>query len=111
MRSVYSSFLVHTYISDIFTDLLIIIEWLNLDPQKMAYNAIGILIVHKIISVAGFWSKERNIYRCLLQLFDLVAVQEIYVCHLNIIKQYTQYKQYKTNNPNTSKKIKREKNT
>ena len=68
--------------------------------------------MHKIISVAGFWSKERNIYRCLLQLFDLVAVQEIYVCHLNIIKQYTQqYKQYKTNNSNTSKKVKREKNT
>ena len=63
----------------------------------MTYNAIGILIIHKIISVDGyrFWSTERNTYRCLLQLFDLVVVQEIYVSHLNSIQQYRQYKQYK----------------
>ena len=32
MRSVYSSFLVHIF--DVFTDLLIIFEWLQLEPNK-----------------------------------------------------------------------------
>ena len=97
MRSVYGSFFVHLF--DMFTDLLIIVEWLqleangkdtvpNIDARTMAYNAIGVLLLHKIVSVFVFWTKERNIHRCILQFFDLLVFQEIYLTHNKILNSF-----------------------
>ena len=94
LRSVYSSFLVHIF--DVFTDLLVIIEWFSLskddtphiDPNALAINATCVLILHKMISVFVFWTKERNYRRCILQFFDLLLIEEIYVAHSKIVNKF-----------------------
>ena len=57
MRSVYGSFLVHSF--DIATDIIVILQWwyddkLNdidhIDTRLMAQFSIGVVIFHKIIS-------------------------------------------------------------
>ena len=98
MRSVYSSFFVHIF--DVFTDYLIVIQWFELgrqeketgedivqhvDPIIMGYCGIAVIVTHKIASVVAFWSKEKNLARCILVFFDLLIFQEIYVSHLNIV--------------------------
>ena len=97
LRSVYGSFFVHIF--DVFTDLVVIVEWLRLEPNNkdvvphidataMAINAICVLFVHKIVSVLAFWTKEGNITRCILQFFDLLVIQEVYVAHSKIVNNF-----------------------
>ena len=78
MRSVYSSFLVHSF--DIATDLIVIIEWLtekdkeHIDSKLMAYFSIGVIVFHKLISSFAIWIVEKNIFRAILQLFDFLNI-------------------------------------
>ena len=82
LRNVYSPLAVHIF--DVFTDTLVIVSWLsypdisgdNIDPEVMAISAFIVLIAHKIISFIAFWSKERRIRRCILQVFDLLIFEE-----------------------------------
>ena len=89
MRSVYSSFLVHSF--DIATDLIVILEWLNdknvehVDSKLMAYFSIGVIVFHKIISSFAIWISEKNLNRAILQLFDVLIYQEIYYGHSKIV--------------------------
>eukprot|EP01084_Bolivina_argentea_P259444 437760_1 len=74
MRSVYCAFVVHVF--DVLTDVLVIIEWWNLeqsgtdipniDPKTMALCGIVVLLFHKFISTIVFWAKEKKITRCIL---------------------------------------------
>lgn len=95
IKGIYGSGLVHIF--DVFSDLLIIVEWysnnddnshLRIKSETFADISIIVLIFHKIIGVLAFWSKERNIYRCILQLFDVLIFQEIYICHAKLLKKY-----------------------
>ena len=101
MRGVYSSFFIHIF--DVFTDYLIIVEWFELgnnknsdeiavdhvDPTIMAYCGSGILLFHKFIMFIAFWTKERNILRCILAVCDLLIFQEIYVSHARMVHNYS----------------------
>merc|ERR1712228_395117 len=97
MRCVYTSLAVHSF--DVLTDILVIISWWNLekgadaevdniDSRLMALCAIIVLLFHKFVSTIAFWIKEKNIYRCFLQLFDLLIFEEIYVSHKQIVSQF-----------------------
>eukprot|EP01084_Bolivina_argentea_P303497 523989_1 len=93
MREVYMSFAVHIF--DIFTDILVIIEWWNLeqngkdveniDTKIMAICAITVLLFHRFITTFAIWIKEMNIQRCFLQLLDLLIFEEIYASHKKIV--------------------------
>ena len=98
MRSVYSSFIVHSF--DIVTDLMVIVQWWyeeecndidnecvstdNVDTKLMAYVSIGVIFFHKIISSTLIYLCEGDIIRALLQFFDLLIFQEIYLGHQKI---------------------------
>merc|ERR1712129_542415 len=96
MRSVYTSLAVHSF--DVLTDALVIISWWNLeindneidniDSKLMAKCAIAVLIFHKLFSVIAFWVKEGFTYRCVLQFFDLLIFEEIYVSHKQIVNTF-----------------------
>eukprot|EP01084_Bolivina_argentea_P132877 234485_1 len=96
MRSVYGSFVVHTF--DVLTDILVIIEWWNLEKYEgdinhinsniMAICALTVLLFHRIISTIAFWAKEANIIRCIFQFVDILIFEEIYVSHKQIISQF-----------------------
>eukprot|EP01083_Nonionella_stella_P017990 50333_1 len=93
MRGVYGALAVHSF--DVLTDVLVINQWLNtsntpgdhVDPQAMAYSAIGVLIFSKILSTSAIYLKEKNIFRCILQLFDLLIFTEIYESHRKVVHQ------------------------
>ena len=94
MRSVYGSLAVHAF--DVLTDVLVILNWWHyeqdgdvkdVDARIMAWCGIAVLLFHKLISVIAFWAKEANIYRCILQFFDLLIFEEIYVSHKRILIQ------------------------
>ena len=93
MRSVYSSFIVHSF--DITTDIMVIIQWWfeesgsnenieNINTRLMAQMSIGVLIFHKIMSTFSIYYIEKNYFRALLQFFDLLILQEIYNAHEKI---------------------------
>eukprot|EP01084_Bolivina_argentea_P132876 234483_1 len=94
MRSVYCSMAVHIF--DVLTDVLVIIGWFyypdetgdNINAKTMAICGIFILLFHKFVSVIVFWTKERSIIRCMLQFFDLLIFQEIYLSHKKIINEF-----------------------
>eukprot|EP01084_Bolivina_argentea_P210968 358948_1 len=94
MRGVYSALVVHCF--DVLTDILVIIEWLylpnqsgdNINPQYMAYSAIAVLFVARIVSTIAIYIKERNIFRSLLQFVDLLIFQEIFEAHNKIKMQF-----------------------
>eukprot|EP01083_Nonionella_stella_P273326 927101_1 len=94
MRSVYSSLAVHCF--DVATDVLVIVQWMNtpteavdhVDPQTMAYSAIGVMIFSRILSAVAIFIKERNLMRSFLQLLDLLIFQEIYESHHKIVSQF-----------------------
>ena len=108
LRSVYCALIVHLF--DVLTDILVIIAWIsypdvsgdNIDPKVMAYSALGVLALHKIVSFIAFWAKEGNFLRCLLQVLDLLIFEEIYLTHNNIITQLKRNKN--KNNYDTEKK-------
>eukprot|EP01084_Bolivina_argentea_P109379 195510_1 len=93
MRGVYSGLAVHSF--DVLTDVLVIIEWLktpniegdNIDPQTMAYSALAVLLFSKFVSTVAIYVKEQNIFRCILQFFDLLIFAEIFESHRKIISQ------------------------
>eukprot|EP01084_Bolivina_argentea_P310382 537086_1 len=99
MRSVYCSFAVHVF--DVITDILIIIEWWNLEQngenikdinaKTMAICGIVVLLFHKIISTIAFWAKEKSISRCVLQFLDLLIFEEIYVSHTKIVYHFRKH--------------------
>lgn len=110
MRSVYGSLIVHIF--DVFTDLVVIIEWFSLEDGKsadvphidthvMAINGLVVLGFHKLISVFVFWRKEGNVSRCILQFFDLLVIQEIYVAHLKIVYNYDNMNKVNNNSRQT----------
>eukprot|EP01084_Bolivina_argentea_P034070 63026_1 len=98
MRGVYGALAVHCF--DVFTDILVISEWFNLknehgdniDPQVMAYSAIAVLLLSKVISTFAIYLKDRNMIRCVLQLFDLLIFVEVYECHQKISSKIKQKK-------------------
>eukprot|EP01083_Nonionella_stella_P302328 1041897_1 len=93
MRGVYAALSVHSF--DVLTDLLVIIQWFHqedidndhIDPKDLAYSAISIIILSRIISSAAIFNKERNIIRATLQFFDLLIFVEIYEGHKKVISQ------------------------
>eukprot|EP01083_Nonionella_stella_P123037 370511_1 len=93
MRNVYSGLAVHSF--DVLTDVLVILQWLqatdidgdHVDPQVMAYSAIGVILLAKVVSAIAIYLKERDIIRAILQLFDLLIFQEIFESHRKIISQ------------------------
>ena len=94
LRSVYGSLAVHAF--DVLTDILVIANWWDyekdkdvqdVDARTMAWCGITVLLFHKLITVIAFWAKEANPYRCLLQLFDLLIFEEIFVSHKKILIQ------------------------
>eukprot|EP01083_Nonionella_stella_P270703 916819_1 len=95
MRSVYSSLAVHSF--DILTDVLVIVQWMktpnkpgdHINPQAMAYSAIGVMIFCRVLSAFAIYIKERRVMRSVLQLFDLLIFQEIYESHHKIVSQCT----------------------
>ena len=98
LRSVYSSFVIHTF--DIITDVIVIITWwseesgennetYNVDTKLMAQTSIGIIIFHKIMSSFAVWISERSIIRVILQFFDLLIFFEIFKAHKKVISQYS----------------------
>eukprot|EP01083_Nonionella_stella_P147989 467791_1 len=95
MRSVYSSLAVHCF--DVLTDVLVIIQWMDtpndpddhVDPQIMAYCAIGVIVFSRVLSAIAIFLKEQDWARSLLQLFDLLIFQEIYDSHHKIVSQFT----------------------
>ena len=94
LRNVYGPLAVHLF--DILTDILVIISWYKfpdiqgdgIDPIVMANCAIIVLLFHKFISIVAFWAKEKSIKRCLLQLFDLLIFQEIYLSHQRVTTHF-----------------------
>eukprot|EP01084_Bolivina_argentea_P151127 263818_1 len=96
MRGIYSGFAVHSF--DVLTDILVINEWMNepneegdnIDPQVMAYSAIFVLLSSRIISAIAIYIKDGNIWRGLLQLFDLLIFVEIFNSHRKIASQVKQ---------------------
>ena len=90
LRSVYTSLIVHTF--DVLTDILVILDWYftkddpndDINSRLMAYCGIVALVVYKIISTIAFWRKEHNIFRCMLQMLDLLVLFEIYSAHNNL---------------------------
>eukprot|EP01084_Bolivina_argentea_P099881 179476_1 len=94
LRHVYCSLVVHVF--DVLTDILVIISWLsfpdisgdNINPRVMAKSAIIVLGIHKLVSLIAFWTKERSIIRCLLQVLDLLIFEEIFLTHKKIITQF-----------------------
>eukprot|EP01083_Nonionella_stella_P086727 241106_1 len=94
MRSVYSSLAVHSF--DVLTDILVIIQWQStpnrpddhVDPQIMAYCAIGVIAFSRVLSAIAIFLKEQDLVRSLLQLFDLLIFQEICESHHKIISQF-----------------------
>eukprot|EP01084_Bolivina_argentea_P243937 408789_1 len=100
MRSVYTCLAVHTF--DVLTDVLIIMEWWYLEkkqgniehinPRLMAICGIATLIFHKMVSVTAFWLKEKNVYRCILQLLDVLIFEEIYISHKKIVAKFKNQK-------------------
>ena len=94
LRSVYCALVVHVF--DVLTDILVIISWLsypdisgdNVDPRAMAYSALGVLGIHKLVSFIAFWAKERSVVRCVLQVLDVLIFEEIYLTHNKIITQF-----------------------
>ena len=94
MRSIYGTLFVHVF--DVTTDLLVINEWYNIenrsepikhiDSRLMAWCSIGVLIFHRIFSaICLFFITNKNIWRTLAQLFDVLVFEEIYLAHRNII--------------------------
>eukprot|EP01083_Nonionella_stella_P192428 711306_1 len=96
MRSVYVSLAVHIF--DVLTDILVLIEWWyleeggtdlrHIDSRLMAICAIITLLLHKTVSTLAFWIKERNVYRCVLQLLDVLIFEEIYISHKRVLNQF-----------------------
>eukprot|EP01084_Bolivina_argentea_P280006 478766_1 len=96
MRSVYTSFAVHVF--DQLTDILVILEWWDLEQNGndikginsriMAICGLTVLLFHRFITSLAFWVKEKNILRCILQLFDFLVFEEIFICHKRIITQF-----------------------
>ena len=103
MRSVYCALAVHTF--DVLTDVLVIISWWdyeeiygdvdNINTRTMALCGIIALSVHKLISMIAFWAKEKSIIRVILQLFDLLIFEEIYLTHERILIQLNNLSQDK----------------
>ena len=91
LRSVYTALVVHVF--DVLTDILVNISWLSypgisadgIDPRVMAYCALGVLVIHKLVSFIAFWAKEGNILRCTLQVLDLLIFEEIFFTHKKMI--------------------------
>ena len=79
---------------------MVIIQWWNqengdndtknIDTRLMATVSIGIIIFHKIVSSMAIYILERNIFRALLQLFDLLIFQEILYAHEKIVRNMKQ---------------------
>eukprot|EP01083_Nonionella_stella_P090538 252904_1 len=94
MRSVYSCLAVHSF--DVLTDVLVIVQWMNtrnitgdnVDPQIMAYSAIAVIVMSRVLSAVAIFIKERDFTRSLLQLFDFLIFQEIYESHHKIVSQF-----------------------
>eukprot|EP01083_Nonionella_stella_P090536 252901_1 len=101
MRSVYSGLAVHCF--DVLTDILVIIQWLNLpddevdnvNPQIMAYCGIAVVLGSKVISSIAIFLKEGDIRRAALQFIDLLIFEEIYESHKKIISQIKNKKSIK----------------
>eukprot|EP01084_Bolivina_argentea_P285282 489181_1 len=91
MRGIYSGLSVHCF--DVLTDILVIVQWLNeknetgdsIDPTAMAWAAIAVLIFSKTISSIAIYIKEEDIFRAILQIFDLLIFMEIYEAHKKIV--------------------------
>ena len=91
LRSVYCSLVVHLF--DVLTDILVIISWLSypdiegdhIDPKVMAYSALAVLAIHKLVSFIAFWTKERKLSRCVLQVLDLLIFEEIFLSHKKVV--------------------------
>eukprot|EP01083_Nonionella_stella_P183363 662416_1 len=91
MRNVYAGFAVHSF--DVLTDILVIIQWMqepnipndHINPQIMAYCGIFVLIFSKVISCFAIYLKEGNMFRCILQLFDLLIFVELYQSHKKVV--------------------------
>eukprot|EP01083_Nonionella_stella_P004482 12983_1 len=54
----------------------------------MAICAIITLLLHKTVSTLAFWIKERNVYRCVFQLLDVLIFEEIYISHKRVLDQF-----------------------
>eukprot|EP01083_Nonionella_stella_P314412 1132530_1 len=93
MRSVYGGLAVHCF--DVLTDILVIMQWLELDdvedaninPQTMAYCGIVVVVGSKIISSIAIFLKEGSLRRAALQFVDLLIFEEIHETHQKIISQ------------------------
>eukprot|EP01084_Bolivina_argentea_P290313 498633_1 len=93
MRGIYAGLAVHSF--DVLTDILVLLQWLNtpniegdhIDPQIMAYSAMSILVISKVISSIGIYIKDANIIRSILQLFDLLIFVEIYQAHAKVLSK------------------------
>eukprot|EP01084_Bolivina_argentea_P092707 166763_1 len=96
MRTVYLALAVHLF--DVLTDFLVLFTWWHLEQMEgdikdinsrvMALCGLFTLLFHKLISTAAFWMKEENVHRCILQFFDLLIFQEIYISHKKIVAQF-----------------------
>eukprot|EP01083_Nonionella_stella_P095985 269614_1 len=93
LRGVYSGLAVHSF--DVLTDILVILQWLqqpdrdddHVDTQIMAYSAIFVMCLSRVISTTAIYLKERDICRCILQFCDLLIFQEIYESHKKVVSQ------------------------
>ena len=111
MRSVYSSFAVHTF--DVVTDLLVIAEWYNaengekevahVDSRLMAQISIGILLFHKIMSsTAVFFVTNNSFIRAFLQFCDFLVFEEMFIGHTKIVKNLRNDDTLNNNNNNNT---------
>ncbi len=90
MKGIYTGLAVHSF--DVLTDILVLLQWINelnidgddIDPQIMAYSAMSVLVISRVVSSIGIYIKEGNISRSILQLFDLLIFVEIYQAHSKV---------------------------
>merc|ERR1712130_1088407 len=59
----------------------------HINPQIMAYSAIGVMIFFKFFSTAAIYAKDGDEKRALMQFFDVLIFYEIYKAHKKITNQ------------------------